>query len=219
MKYAMLATAGLALATTATALPEQQGTGKLTLELGATANLATKDIVSDPIVGGIKVHTAGADLTAVYARNARHALTLRLSYASGEANESTLLGTQVYDVEGKLTSICLMPGYRYTRQLSKKVQAYAGAGIGLMLHQAKESESLDGQKWVDVKDSAYGLAAAGELGLVYAKSERLRFFAAYRLSASTARPELKWSDGETTYSAKLNAQTYHSLSVGAGWRF
>lgn len=221
MKLALPLLAATALCCAATAAASAATpTTRFSLEAGATANLAARSIVSDSPVGALRVHTMGLDLTGVYAtRSPRHAFTLRLSYASGEADDSALLGTQVYEMEGKLTTLTLMPGYRYTTRLSTRTHLFVGANAGIAMYRAQDRESLDGHTWVNVSARDYGAAASAEIGLEYARSERLSFFAAYRVSAATARPELEWSDGESSYSAKLNAQLYHSLSAGVRWRF
>lgn len=192
---------------------------RFSAELGATANLAINDIAKDSATTGLKVHTAGVDLTGVYSRNEHHAFTLRLSYAAGEASESTLYDSLVYDVEGKLSSLSLMPGYRYTTRLSKRVQAFAGANLGLTCHEAEERESLGSMPEIRTTDTALGLAYSLELGLVFTRRERWSYFVGYRFSGSTAQPRLSWSDGDATYSVKLNAQHYHSLTAGVRRQF
>lgn len=193
---------------------------RFSVELSGTANLALHDIANDSMTAGLKVHTAGADITGVYTRSEHHAFTLRLSYAAGEASESALYdGAVAYDVAGKLSSVSLMPGYRYTTRLSKRVQAFAGANLGMLCHEAEERESLGSTQEIRTRDKALGLAYSLELGLVYTRWEKWSCFVGYRFSGSTAQPQLSWSDGEAAYSVKLNAQRYHSLTAGVRRQF
>lgn len=189
------------------------------LEVGFVANLAATDIVKNESIGSFKLHTMGVDLTGVYARDAHHAFTLRLGYAQGEASESAMVGDGYYEVEGKLSSFYVMPGYRYTMPISEHWSSHLGVNVGLICHSAEEKETWDDQSWVKVRDSAYGVAGSIELGLTYKRSERISYAIAYQFSGSTARPKLKWSDGEATYSTTLRAQVYHTFRVGMSYHF
>lgn len=209
----------------AMALQATEGTesaaSRFSVELGYTMNLAEKEIVRDCDISGVRIHTAGPDLTGVYAlgNSRRHALTLRLAYAEGEVSDSSIIGSGVYEIEGKLRSFSIMPGYRYTRDLYGKLGFYAGANIGLLCHNAEDHEKWGDDVWVDVKNYAYGFAYSAELGLTWKAGRHLSYFVAYQFSGSTARPKLEWNDGETTFSSRLNGQTYHSIRCGLSFRF
>lgn len=212
----------IALASLVTAAYAAQEAGntvgnRWSAELDATLNLAAQSLTAD--TPGINLHTAGVDLTGVYALNAHHAITLRLGYASGEASDSTLHGAEVYDIEGKLSTYSLMPGYRYTTPLSRRWSMRTGVNAGFVCHSVEERETLGESAWVHVSNYAWGPAFSAELGLSYARSQRLSYHVSYRFSGSTARPELFWNDGDTSFSSTLRTQLYHSISAGVSWKF
>lgn len=189
------------------------------LELGFTANMAVNDITADKELEGVQVHTFGVDLTGVRKFNEHHALTLRLSYAEGSASDAGYVGQYLYEVEGKLRTFALMPGYRYSRTIYGKLGAFAGANVGVICHNAEDHERWGDEMWVDVKNYAFGLAYSMELGFTWQKGPHLSYFLAYQISGSTARPKLEWSDENVSYSSRLNEQLYHSLRCGVSYSF
>lgn len=215
----VFALSGLGAAAEPAAAESAPKPSRYSLELGFTGNLALNDITNDKEMEGVQVHTWGIDLTAVRKFNEHHALTLRFGYAEGSASNEGYVGQYLYEVEGKLRSFSLMPGYRYSHTIYGKLGAFAGVNVGIICHNAEDHERWEDQMWVDVKNYAIGLAYSAELGLTWQKGPHLSYFLAYQFSGSTARPKLEWHNEDATYSATMNEQAYHSIRCGLSYSF
>ena len=220
MKRTLLITlAGMAAAHAAEPTAAQQS--RYAIELGVAGNFAVKSITSDAAISGVRLHTYGADLTGVryLGTRGRHALTLRLGYATGSAEEEDFIGNAYYTMKGSVTHTTLRPGYRYSRPVAGKVKLIAGVHAGLSCLSAHDREEWGDAAWVNIRKTAYGLAYAAEVGFSWKRSAHVNYFIAYQFGGSTARPTLKWSDGEATYTTRLNAQQYHSVRIGVSYHF
>lgn len=214
-------------------------------EVGASYNFPTKDIINwGDNAPGKKVHTLGADVTAVYKLDENNAATLRLGYATGSAtkmyNGAELADTDIMDhFSGRdryrLHTFTLMPGYRYTKQLNDKLSCFAGVNAGLVNASLKVSNTEDHSLSYIGTDgspviydsysyrhaahaSEWGFAYSVELGATYAITENISVFLAYQFSGNSARPKFA-TDDDGTGTISATQQVYHSVRAGVGFQF
>lgn len=196
------------------------------LELAATANFATHNILNVPTPLNTAVNTYGLDLTGVWSLTNEHALTLRFGYAHGE--RSVTLNNVEEDmtwtdkVYYKADTFYLMPGYRYTVNLTDKLNLFAGANIGVIYHNMNAKDRFNfgsgpnaTSGMFSVRSSEWGFAYSAELGLTYDLCENTYLLAAYQFSGSTAKPTFSQDD----ISISSHKQCYNSARVGIGFRF
>lgn len=166
-----------------------------------------------------KFNLAGPELTGVYSLDERHAFTLRGSAMWGRHSRTLYYSAPGYKYNfalpndglqsaGKL-DLTLMPGYRYTMMKTEEWKVYVGANVGLIFTDVNKRHSylvnLGGL------ESAWGAAAAVELGVNYALDKDWSLFASYLLAGDTARP--------TINGHKQKSQVYQGVRLGVGFQF
>lgn len=192
---------------------------KTEIELGFTGNFATKEITPEPIAQGIKLHTIGGDLTGVYRFRKNQAFTLRFGYTEGSMGDSSFIGSYMYEIDGRLRNISLMPGYRYYVPIYRTVSAFAGVNLGLLSQNIRDRENWNNEIFVDVQKNFYGLAYSLEAGLKWQRTEHIYYFITYQFSGSTNHPTLRWNYEGVDYATRINRQSYHSIRTGVSWNF
>ena len=202
------------------------------VEIAAAANFATRPIMrADWEELAPKVNTYGADITLSRTLVKGLSANIRLGFACGE-NSFTETDSGTYSERYKVTDFSLMPGLRYTFQLSGRTSCFLGANIGLLSRNLKCREfsawSVVGPepdspasvysettKW---HDSDYAFAYSAEIGVRFSISPRTEVFVAYQISGSSARPQrLPQVEGDDTYSSPH--QYYNTVRCGLSYTF
>lgn len=215
------------------------------VEIGGVYRWAAKDIAKG---ADEDVDVWGGEITGIYKLTENHAITLRFGYHGGEESETTTVVSrpevfepvidnsdiapegQIPEYEGdtiysrdkakvEVSSLYLMPGYRYTGAICDSVSWYAGANVGIAYTKGKyswsEFESVNGDPICDESgkgsDKDWGLAASAEIGLQYHITDSVYLFGAYQYWASTAQPEKN--------GVKMKKQHYHTVNAGVGINF
>lgn len=216
------------------------------VEIGGVYRWATKDIAKG---ADEDVDVWGGEITGIYKLTENHAITLRFGYNGGDVEETTtyeywpemdfdqqpMNDGYANDYPNKrpeypaeysrdkdkveVSSLYLMPGYRYTGAICDSVSWYVGANVGIAYTKAKyswsEFASVDGDQYHEdsgkISDKDWGLAASAEIGLQYHITDSVYLFGAYQYWASTAQPE---KDGY-----KMKKQHYHTVNAGVGINF
>lgn len=190
------------------------------VELSATNWFATRSMMGGTTA---KFNLAGPELTGVYSLDEKHAFTLRGSAAYGRHGRAGYsregFSRAGYKLDpglpadiplgmGKL-DLTLMPGYRYTMKNTEKWKVYVGANVGLIFTDVNKRHSylvnLGGP------ESAWGAAAAVELGVNYALDKKWSLFASYLLAGDTSHP--------TINEHRQKSQVYHGVRLGVGYQF
>lgn len=148
------------------------------VEVGPHYTLATRHLGT----GAGDLDMGGIDITGLYNVDDKWAVTLRFSWAEGDAYcpHEHNTATQEYfvkDVDGQAWSI--MPGVRYTSPITEDLDWFVGANVGinnLELETAWESHD------------ATGFGYSAETGLKYQVIDNLYIYGAVQVSGSTADP-------------------------------
>ena len=100
------------------------------VEIGVGYNYGCRDLYKSDFGSEKDIDTGSVDLTAVYALNQHHALTLRFGYAFGDEVNKNADYPGIRD-ETDVHTFSLMPGYRYTHAITEKTSIFAGANVGI----------------------------------------------------------------------------------------
>ena len=204
-----------------------------------------------------KLDTAGVDLTLVKKLSEHHSVNLRFGYSTGDLDVtlsqqdiagmnfsgSGLIGTLAQKLlpqmlagfkgHARLHNFSLMPGYRYTCQVTPQVAFYAGANVVInssLKGDVSISKTFEGHNMqynANGHDSQFGFAYSAEVGARYAVTKRLELFAAYEFFGSTTHPELKTNQGtsisgipiEGSIGLTTRKQIYHGVRAGLSYAF
>lgn len=186
--------------------PAAQPAAAWSVELSGANLFATKSLMGGNTT---KFNIWGPELTGVYSFDEHHAFTLRGSALYGRHTRAGFGAPYLNDpyniALGKL-DLAIMPGYRYSFKVAENTNLYTGVNVGVIFTDINKHHS-----WGLVGDKAWGVAASAEFGVNYALNDKWSIFAAYQLSGDTARP--------TVNGHKQEAQVYHGVRVGIGFKF
>ncbi len=118
--------------------------------------------------------------------------------------------------------VLLMPGYRYTHQLTDALSAYAGVNVGLANTRVKVhyDDGAEGQQ--SRHDSDFGFAYSAELGLRYQLNERCELFAAYEFMGMNSAPRFNPGpefEPALPHGERARKQRYSALRAGVSLSF
>lgn len=158
------------------------------LELNAAYNFALKDIYKYDEGSSPKVNTYGVDLTALYAVNQNNSFNLRIGWTTGDdsisMSEEDWSATDKWEVQ----NIYIMPGYRYTGQITEGLGFFGGANLGLA--QTKVTNKYtDPELSEKISKSKWGFAWSAEVGLQQKVTKTGHITLAVQLMQLLGRPE------------------------------
>lgn len=202
----------------------KRAAGTLALLLAATALAAETDatvaVPAEPLGCAVSLDLVYAGATASATRGGVDMAGLDVRIAR-ELDENSrvdvgllMLGGEqdFYDDDLASSTVALLGGYRATFDLvPEKLKIYAGARLGLAVVGYVVDTGREGGWDNYSSDSDLCLAYAGELGFSYAFTEKWAAHVGYAYLGNTA------SVGGSAL--KLRDQQYHTLSIGAEYRF
>lgn len=204
--------------------PVATTTSAWAMEIGPTYRWAIKDLYNDNYEPNDKIDTVGADITLIYKATENHSFNLRVGYDYGDLSASWMSSDIDYYYHEKIVfkvhNIYIMPGYRYTDQLTDSLSWYLGANAGASYFKVDDfhtyTEISNGVPASDCGSASsakkdWGFAISAELGLRYHITDTIYLYGAYQFWTSTAK--LKYEDSSTY------AQQYHSVKGGVGINF
>lgn len=195
----------LCSATFALAVPDEVSQ-KFELEFAGAAHFAQKRIENDDEIDMPKINTYGVEATSVLNIDEKHAITLRVGYASADESVYWNDGMYIYTFNIDMKQLYLMPGYRYTAQLNERSCVFFGVNAGIL------QQTVELSWWgVRLQEKAVGFACSAEVGVTYALSKNTSFYVTGGFLNSQTRCDF---EGE-----KTNAQQYFSLRGGVSFSF
>ena len=192
---------------------EQQKSG-FGLELNAAYNFALKDISkANNEYPSISVDTYGVDLTALYRLDKHSTLNIRFGWTTGDEDTDFLYDGSPDSLKTELTNIYIMPGYRYTGEITNGLSFFGGANVGLAHTKAKLEETYYGETWSENK-SKWGFAWSAEVGLSQRVTNTGSVTLALQLQGLCGRPKY-----EELYDGKPENQLNLGVRLGYSCQF
>lgn len=174
-----------------------------TLDMAAVVRFATSDILSGR--HSDQINTIGGDLTLGYKLDERDSVNLRFGYGYGSTSSNHHHAHFGHAREKtSLHNFYLMPGYRYTRNVTEKTDIYMGINLGVSNLSVKDSLRHRRHTFRD-HDSNWGFAYSAEIGMTHDLTENWSFFAAAEFFGSTARPKIMGRDCKAQNSFGIRA--------------
>ena len=192
---------------------EQQKSG-FGLELNAAYNFALRDIMKFGGGSNPKVNTYGADLTALYSFNKHHAVNIRFGWTTGDDTIDENGDGYSFSDKYEVQNLYIMPGYRYTGNISDSLHFFGGANLGIAQTKLtdKWAESYEGETISEKEDkSKWGLAWSVEAGVMQDITERSKVTLAVQLMGLSGRP--------TVYEEKAETQLNLGVRLGYSCQF
>ncbi len=193
-------------------VPSVPSTHPWSLEIAGSYNFALKDLMKWEGSSNPKVNTYGVDLTALYALNEKHSLNIRLGWATGDDTlKESYMGFSESD-KYEVQNIYIMPGYRFTGNITEKLHFFGGANLGIAQTKVtnKETWTGGGEKY---NKSKWGFAWSIEAGLAQDITKRSKVTLAVQLMGLTGRPDI-YGDGD-----KPKSQMNLGLRLGYSYTF
>ena len=192
---------------------EQQKSG-FGLELNAAYNFALRDIMKFGGGSNPKVNTYGADLTALYSFNKHHAVNIRFGWTTGDDTIDENGDGYSFSDKYEVQNLYIMPGYRYTGNISDSLHFFGGANLGIAQTKLtdKWTENDEGETMSGKEDkSKWGLAWSVEAGVMQDITERSKVTLAVQLMGLSGRP--------TVYEEKAETQLNLGVRLGYSCQF
>jgi len=161
-----------------------------------------------------KIDMYGGDITAGIQLCPRSSLNLRMGYGYGSGSGHETIGGIVLDEHTHLNTLYLMPGYRYTWDMTQSLDFFAGINLGVA-NQSIKGRVIVASERLSSHKSEWGFQYSAEIGATYDFSECLYGIAALQFQGSTCNPKNKFDD--VTIQSKK--QEYYTVRFGLGMKF
>lgn len=161
-----------------------------------------------------KIDMEGVDFTFGKKICANSSMNIRLGYGYGSDSGYQQVGFESLYHRTSVHTFSLMPGYRYTWQMTPELDIFTGANLGIANQSIKGKISNDASR-VSGHGSEWGVQYSAEVGVTYDINESWYGLAAFQYLGNTCSPQKNAGN----INLKGEKQQYYTLRLGVGMKF